>query len=329
MAEHAEASPSLPQISPTTPRSSKTDALLLTTLELTHQAFHPTHLILHSTRRDAAYAPLVLTLITAAEFTLLSLRSLIETPRTKSFYVVRRLWNGPKIWKLRREMECYVSIFDLMILCETFRQEGVSTSRLGPASSHIHSSLKKLYRSSWYLSSKTIHRLILVALQQFLIEYNITEKGVKIEGLGEKREIPFTYNPLTTEQLKSSSLLTQFKHSHQLLRNNCRLLHMARSGNIQKLEKLLQQGAQIETRDFHSRTPLFHAVTSANLEAVKFLLEKGASINVSDIYGSTILGAARTCGNEVILKAIEGIVATWNAQKPQECNAVMRVCKSR
>lgn len=55
----------------------------------------------------------------------------------------------------------------------------------------------------------------------------------------------------------------------------CSLLHLACDvGDPVMLELLLQFGANINTRDFHGRTPLHHCISKRNDKLAKYLLRK-------------------------------------------------------
>jgi hypothetical protein len=51
----------------------------------------------------------------------------------------------------------------------------------------------------------------------------------------------------------------------------------------------LDHGADIESRDFHRRTPLLVAALEHNLEAIKILLDAGADVHAADSQGMTVL----------------------------------------
>ena len=66
----------------------------------------------------------------------------------------------------------------------------------------------------------------------------------------------------------------------------------ARSGSIESLKSLLENGANIEATDILGQTPLHAASKSGKIESLKFLLEKGANIEAMGILSQTPLHAA-------------------------------------
>ncbi len=80
----------------------------------------------------------------------------------------------------------------------------------------------------------------------------------------------------------------------------------AESGNVAKLVELLDEGADIETRDPSGKTAIFFAVGSNQLKAVRFLLEKGANVNAQDDAGKTPLHvAAKKCLPRMVALLLE------------------------
>jgi cytochrome c len=65
----------------------------------------------------------------------------------------------------------------------------------------------------------------------------------------------------------------------------------AKEGEIEKIEQLLAQGANINETD-GTATPLYWAVLGAQLAAAKLLMERGADVNTVSTLGDTPLGPA-------------------------------------
>ena len=63
----------------------------------------------------------------------------------------------------------------------------------------------------------------------------------------------------------------------------------AGSGNIEKIEELLNSGINIDTQNCNGLTPLMSAVGGGKIDAVRFLLQKGASVKKKDLGGRTAL----------------------------------------
>ncbi|WP_257263138.1 ankyrin repeat domain-containing protein [Endozoicomonas sp. ONNA2] len=79
------------------------------------------------------------------------------------------------------------------------------------------------------------------------------------------------------------------------------LLDAASQGNLASAKALLEQGADIESRDQAGKTPLFRAVMSNNPDIVNFLLDAGASVHARDCDDLTPLHEARS---QEIVKAL-------------------------
>lgn len=70
----------------------------------------------------------------------------------------------------------------------------------------------------------------------------------------------------------------------------CSLLHLAcHVGDQVMVELLLQFGANINTRDFHGRTPLHHCISMKNNKLAKYLLRRGALPSIKDGGGQTAM----------------------------------------
>jgi Ankyrin repeats (many copies) len=67
----------------------------------------------------------------------------------------------------------------------------------------------------------------------------------------------------------------------------------AASGDTVQTTALLNQGAALDTRDEHGRTPLMLAVMQGRLDVVRLLLNRGADPNIADSAGRTPLQQAK------------------------------------
>jgi hypothetical protein len=67
----------------------------------------------------------------------------------------------------------------------------------------------------------------------------------------------------------------------------------AASGDAVQTATLLDQGAPLDARDEHGRTPLMRAVMQNRLQVVRLLLDRGADPNLADNTGSTPLQQAK------------------------------------
>ena len=67
------------------------------------------------------------------------------------------------------------------------------------------------------------------------------------------------------------------------------LLHDAKTGNIERMEKSLEHGTSIETKNEAGSTALIIAAYSRQDEAVEYLCRKGADVNAQNDSGVTAL----------------------------------------
>lgn len=73
---------------------------------------------------------------------------------------------------------------------------------------------------------------------------------------------------------------------------------------LEKIKKLLAQGAQVNVCDEHQCTPLYWAVFHNYYDLVKLLLEHGADVHVGNIYKTTPLHLAIVQGNQAIINIL-------------------------
>lgn len=83
------------------------------------------------------------------------------------------------------------------------------------------------------------------------------------------------------------------------------LLQAARTGDLQQLERLLQQGAPVNAADSAGRTPLILAVMQGHTAVVQRLLAAGANTALIDKDGLNALQHARRLGLDGIAHLIE------------------------
>ena len=70
--------------------------------------------------------------------------------------------------------------------------------------------------------------------------------------------------------------------------------------DIELLQFLISNGADINILDINQRTPLFPAVQSKFDEGIKILIDNGANVNFKDANGNTPLIVAMDCHSEII-----------------------------
>lgn len=82
-------------------------------------------------------------------------------------------------------------------------------------------------------------------------------------------------------------------------------LHIAASkGHIEFAKRLLEYGADVNTRDDDQRTPLHWAATYGNPVMVSYLLQVGAAVNIAQCDGFTPLHAATCLGHNNVCKVL-------------------------
>jgi N-acyl-D-amino-acid deacylase len=62
-----------------------------------------------------------------------------------------------------------------------------------------------------------------------------------------------------------------------------------RANDLHQITKMLQEGADVNTRDDRGVTPLMYAATIGSLDAMKLLLNRDANPNLTNMFGSTAL----------------------------------------
>jgi N-acyl-D-amino-acid deacylase len=79
-----------------------------------------------------------------------------------------------------------------------------------------------------------------------------------------------------------------------------------RGNDLARLNALVRDGADVNSRDRHGSTPLMDSATVGSLEAMKFLLSHGADVNAQNQFGSTALVWSATDLSKVSLLLSHG-----------------------
>ena len=82
------------------------------------------------------------------------------------------------------------------------------------------------------------------------------------------------------------------------------LFAAARSGNLRKLNALLDSGIAVDIRDRTGRTALFVAAKYGHLTAVQALLARGADVNAADSNQRSVIFSAITSGSPEIITCL-------------------------
>jgi ankyrin repeat protein len=84
------------------------------------------------------------------------------------------------------------------------------------------------------------------------------------------------------------------------------LLLPAEKGNLEKVQRLVEKGADVNARNLFKISPIFLAARKGRIEVVRFLLERGADSNAKTSIGYTpLMEASRNCHIEVVRELLE------------------------
>lgn len=83
------------------------------------------------------------------------------------------------------------------------------------------------------------------------------------------------------------------------------IITAAVNGNLEKLNELIKDGADIDVKDFHNNTALICAAFHGHTDCVEALLKAGADVNTKDDYGWTALIAADNEGHKDCVALLE------------------------
>ena len=97
----------------------------------------------------------------------------------------------------------------------------------------------------------------------------------------------------------------------------------AREGNIEAVEKILDQNVPIESRNRFGNTALIYAVRGGHMPLVKKLVALGANVNKPNLNGKTPLMEAAIKGNMELARYLIGLKADVNAKTMENFNALI------
>jgi hypothetical protein len=101
------------------------------------------------------------------------------------------------------------------------------------------------------------------------------------------------------------------------------LMHAAEKGHKEVVELLIEKGADVNTKDNDGWTPLMYASKNNDLEIIRLLLEKGANVNLTDKYGQTALILASANGHKEVVELLLEKGANVNIQDEDGWTALM------
>lgn len=93
------------------------------------------------------------------------------------------------------------------------------------------------------------------------------------------------------------------------------IITAAVNGNLEKLNELIKDGADIDVKDFHNNTALMMAAFKGYAGCVDALIKAGADINAKDIDGWTALMSADNEGNKDCVALLEQAQRDLEAKK--------------
>jgi ankyrin repeat protein len=78
----------------------------------------------------------------------------------------------------------------------------------------------------------------------------------------------------------------------------------ARTGDLEQLQKMVVQGADVNKKTTNDETPLMLAALAGNGEIVNYLLQRGANIDARNAAGMTSVHAAAYAGHSDIVRLL-------------------------
>lgn len=103
----------------------------------------------------------------------------------------------------------------------------------------------------------------------------------------------------------------------------------ALQGQVEIVEMLLDQGADIETGDRENSRPLHNAAARGHLEVIRLLIRKGADVKFQDANGATPLHFAATVGNMEVIRLLVASGAGVNQRNSTQGMAPLHWAVSR
>jgi len=105
------------------------------------------------------------------------------------------------------------------------------------------------------------------------------------------------------------------------------LMYAAKSSNIDIVEVLIKNKADIDKKDYAWKTALYYAIESENFDMVIFLLNKWARIDIKDSWGQTVLYYAAKCKKTVIMQVLLDKWVDVNAKNIRNENVLTSAVK--
>jgi ankyrin repeat protein len=82
------------------------------------------------------------------------------------------------------------------------------------------------------------------------------------------------------------------------------LILAASNGNLDKVQKFIADGIDVNFLDIYCQTALLYASRNNHLEIVHFLIKSGANCNIINYYGTSALDFAVMYGNQSVIQVL-------------------------
>ena len=130
------------------------------------------------------------------------------------------------------------------------------------------------------------------------------------------------------EYLEEELSLGKVKKLDDLVNDMPELISAAGQGDIGTVRKLLERGANVNTRDKESGwTPLMSAALFGSIDIIKLLMERGAHVNAQDKFSWTPLMIASRSGHADIVRVLLDAGADVNAKTSTGYTSLMAASK--
>ncbi|WP_353270420.1 ankyrin repeat domain-containing protein [Wolbachia endosymbiont (group A) of Myopa testacea] len=120
----------------------------------------------------------------------------------------------------------------------------------------------------------------------------LLDKGANVNAEDEEGNTPLALTP--NEEIKT------------ILQSTDELLEAARKGDIDAVNRPINEGANVNATDWLQETPLHLAAVRGHKEVVEALLDKGANVDVQNDKGETPFNSATDKGIQNLLQGVKG-----------------------
>lgn len=82
------------------------------------------------------------------------------------------------------------------------------------------------------------------------------------------------------------------------------LSRAAKKGDLEKVQKLIEKGADLDKTDFRGNSPIYHAASKGHADVVDALARAGADVEMDNSFGSTPLHVAARYGHTEVIRVL-------------------------